>query len=138
MVKQATQADIGFLLDKAAEFHSTSVYQHVPFDVDTVVENLEQLIANGGVFYNDEGFVAGMLTPLVFNKNVCLAAELVWYCPDGNGAELKKAFEDWGRDSGAITSVFATLANDYAENLGNLLVEDGYRPLEVSYVKGLT
>lgn len=137
MVQQATHADIGFLLDKAKEFHGTSIYKDVPFDVDTVRDNLEQLIENGGVFFNEHGLVAGLLSPLVFNRNFSVAAELVWYCPQGGGQELREAFEDWAFDNGAIGTSMSVLVNDYANKLGDKLIEDGYKPLEVSFVKGL-
>lgn len=137
MVQQATHADIGFLLDKSKEFHETSIYKDVPFDPVTVRDNLEQLIDGGGVFFNEHGLIAGMLSPLVFNRNFSIAAELVWFCPDGDGQELKDAFEDWAFDNGAIGVSMSVLVNGYADKLGDLLIEKGYKPLEISFVKGL-
>lgn len=137
MVKQATTDDMTRLMELSKAFHSESVYKHVPFDEATVTDNLTGLIKGGGVFLNDYGFVAGLLTPLVFNRNILIAAELVWYCPQGDGRSLKDAFEQWAIDSGAIVTQFATLNNQYASNLSKYLMDDGYYPVEVSYVKGL-
>lgn len=138
MVRQATHEDLPRLVDLSKKFHAESVYRHVPFDEATVIENLNGVLSGGGVFVNDEGFIAGILTPLLFNKNVTLSAELAWYCPGGDGRELKEALENWAASRGAIAMQFSVLNNSYSEKLTQYLVDDGYAPVEIGFVKGLT
>lgn len=135
MVKQANIMDLSKLLDWSETFHSTTPYKDIPFERDTVQELLLRLIDGGGVFLNEHGFVAGTLVPLTFNQSHFIAAELAWYCPEGDGQELKKAFEDWAEDVGALGTQFSTLVNGYTQKLGELLIADNFKPLEVSYFK---
>ena len=138
MVRQATHEDFPRLVDLSKKFHAESVYRHVPFDEATVIENLNGALQGGGVFVNDEGFAVGILVPLMFNKNILVAAELAWYCPDGDGRELKNALEVWAATRGAVASQFSVLNNGKSEKLTQYLVDDGYAPIEIAFVKGLT
>lgn len=137
MIKQATLEDMDRLMELSRAFHQESIYVQIPFDDDTVRTALMQLISIGSVFLNDHGFVAGTLTNLMFNRNVTVAAELAWYCPQGDGRELKEAFERWATAQGAIAVQFSTFNNVYAAKLAKYLTDDGYAPVEIGYIKGL-
>lgn len=137
MVKQANITHLARLLELAEAFHSTCIYNEIPFEGKAVEEKLLAMIDMGSVFLNDHGFVCGVLSPLIFNPGYLIAAELAWYCPEGDGQELKQAFEDWAFSNGAVLCQFSTLVNGYTDKLGELLINDKYTPVEVSYVKEL-
>lgn len=124
-------------MDHVRDFHRFSPYRVVDLDEAFVEQLLISCIEEGGVFINADGFIAGKLSPLLLNPNVKTAAEIAWWCPNGNGRELKNAFESWAKDQGAVLSQFSVLNNDFATKLHTYLTEDGYSPIEVAYVKDL-
>jgi hypothetical protein len=136
MFKQATVEDLDIVLGFAKEFHKKTPYNVVEFDEVYVTKIILGCIEGGGCFLNDSGFIAGILTPFMLNPQYLVGTELAWYCPKGNGRELKDAFEDWALEAGASIVQFSTFNNSYAENLMHYLEEDGYKPVEISYIKG--
>lgn len=138
MVTQANITHVARLLELAEEFHSSSIYNRIPFDREAAERLLLKMLDMGSVFLNDHGFICGVLNPLTFNPDYVIAVELAWYCPEGDGQELKTEFENWAAEQGAILVQFSTLVNGYTEKIGELLIKDGYTPVEVSYVKEIT
>lgn len=136
MCRIATESDIPQLLAYAREFYKQTPYSFVPFNESAALNLINMSLADGGLFINDHGFIAGKLVPFILNPDILTAVDLAWYCPKGNGLELKKAFEDWAKDSGALVTQISTFNNDYAHKLHKILTDDGYRPLEVAYIKG--
>lgn len=136
MCRQATLEDVPFIVEQARKFHSFSPYKNVPFDQEYIETFVIHIIQTGGVFVNESGFILGQMVPLYFSPKSKIAAELAWWCPDGNGRELKDAFEKWGLDNGAEAVQFSTLNNEYINSLAKYLIDDGYKPIEVAYIKG--
>ena len=135
MVRKATTDDIDKLLSWSKLFHAASPYNTIEFDDEAITKVLLGLLTIGVVFVNEDGFVAGTLVPLMFNPSKVISVEMAWYCPGGNGKELRKAFEDWSQEQGALGVQFSTLNNKYLSSLGDHLIQEGYSPIEVAYIK---
>lgn len=136
MARQATVNDLPKLLEYAQAFHALSPYRDIPFNVATVELTILNGIHHGGVFINDHGFIVGVVTPFLMNEDIKVAAELAWYCPEGDGQGLKAAFQDWAvNEQGANALQISTLVNEYSERLGTKLIADGFTPSEISYLK---
>ena len=133
----ATEADIDAILVMAEAFYSYSPYKAVGFDRQSVRVLLGQIIQSGCVVMTDNGFIAGVLNPLFFAPHVKVATELAWWAPDGGGEDLKQMFEGWAEDNGAHAVQMSTLNNSFAAKLAERLTDNGYSPVEVSYLKAL-
>lgn len=95
------------------------------------------VIPMGGVFTNESGFIAGMLTPLHFSPNTLVATELAWWAPSGGGRELREAFETWARETGATLIQCSALADDNFETVNRNFNSAGYKLAELNYIKEL-
>lgn len=137
VVTLSRREDKKFLLQLARDFHASSIYKNVEFDVVSVLNLLERLIhdENCVVFHTDNGFIAGMLSPLLFNPKIIVASELAWYAPTGGGRELREAFEEWARDNGANIVQCVALANDNMQGLHGNYKNGGYSLVELTYIK---
>jgi len=135
----ATLDDVDSLVQFGYLFVAASPYKDVGLDEDAVRGVITHLITNesGVIFISDGGFIAGALTPLFFQPSVIIAAELAWYAPGAGGTKLREVFEDWARDNNAAATQMNTLNNEFAASLSSNLVENGYTPVEVSYIKAL-
>lgn len=136
--KQATEDDIPHILKLAKEFHKSSPYKDIPIGSDEVLAKVAtSVLSIGTIFFTDNGFIAGVLTPLLFNPDVLVASEVAWWSEDGQGAELMDAFEEWGREHGASIVQYAALNNDKLIEMDKKYTEYGYQLFEVSYTKAL-
>lgn len=135
----ATEADIPHILELAHKFVGASPYRDVGLDVVAVENVIVHLInsESGAIFVSDRGFLAGALTPLFFHPDVVVATELAWYAPGAGGTTFREMFEDWSRDNGAAAVQMNTLNNEFAGDLASNLTQNGYTPVEVSYLKAI-
>lgn len=136
-IRPATAEDASIVMDMAEQFFHASPYSGVLFDRPAVQATFYNLIEHGCVLVTDGGFIAGMLSPLVFSPEVVVATEIAWWAPNGGGTELREAFEEWAKSKGAAAVQMSTLNNHYAQKLASNLSENGYTPVEVAYLKAL-
>jgi len=133
----ATPEDEGHVIEMAKAFFSVSPYSGVEFDEESVRVLFRQLLSGGCVIVNERGFIAGALTPLFFAPSLKVATEVAWWAPDGGGTELRELFEAWAKDNGASAVQMSALNNSFAGRLTANLTDNGYTPVEVSYLKAL-
>lgn len=133
----ATEADEDHVISMAKEFFAVSPYGSVEFEEEAVRVLFRQLLIGGCVIVNERGFIAGALTPLFFAPHLKVATELAWWAPEGGGTELRVLFEAWAVDNSAAGVQMSALNNSYAGRLTANLTENGYTPIEVSYLKVL-
>lgn len=133
----ATADDEDFVIDMAKSFFAVSPYSGVEFEEEAVRVLFRQLLIGGCVIVNERGFIAGALTPMFFAPHLKVATELAWWAPEAGGTELRELFEAWAEDNGASAVQMSTLNNPYAARLAANLTDNGYTPVEVSYLKAL-
>ena len=133
----AEATDEDHVVEMAKAFFAVSPYSGVEFDEESVRVLFRQLLIGGCVIVNERGFIAGALTPLFFAPHLKMATELAWWAPEGGGTELRELFEAWAVDNGAAGVQMSALNNSYAGRLTANLTENGYTPVEVSYLKAL-
>lgn len=135
--KQAALGDEPYLVELAREFHQYSPWRDTTFDEQAVYGLAVHLIGQGGVFFTDTGFIAGLLVPLHFDPSTIVATEVAWYAPDGGGRELRDAFEDWAREQGATMVQFSALGDEHLDQVHNNFLKNGFHLAELQYVKRL-
>lgn len=133
----ATADDENHVIEMAKAFFAISPYSGVEFDEESVRVLFRQLLIGGCVIVNERGFIAGALTPLFFAPHLMIATEVAWWAPEGGGAELRELFEAWAEDNGASAVQMSALNNAQAARLTGNLTENGYTPVEVSYLKAI-
>lgn len=133
----ATEADEDHVILMAKDFFAVSPYGSVEFEEEAVRVLFRQLLIGGCVIVSERGFIAGALTPLFFAPQLKVATEVAWWAPEGGGTELRELFEAWAEDNDASAVQMSTLNNPYAARLAGNLTDNGYAPVEVSYLKAL-
>lgn len=137
MLKKATLDDQNTVLEMAKAFVNSTPYGVLGFEEKALEETFKNLVQGGVVYFNEHGFVAGMMSPLYFNPQVLIATELAWYCPEGDGGELREAFELWASANGAKAvqlSMFNTPGN---QKLVKHIESLGYQAIEFAFIKEL-
>jgi len=115
------------------------MWSSVPFDYQKVYNTLLNAAAGGGLFRNNRGgFICGVITPLIFTDDVTVATEVAWWSPNGGGRDLRKAFENWARESGATFVQFSSLADKDMARVNKLMNKAGFNLAEMSYLKELS
>lgn len=114
-----------------------SPYSGLHFNEAAVRQLFHKVLADGCIVVNEGGFIAGVLTPLMFAPDVFVATELVWWAPDSNGTELREWFEGWAAEVGASAVHMSALNNQHASRLTAHLDQNGYTPIEVAYLKAI-
>jgi hypothetical protein len=135
--RPATTDDIAHVAEMAVKFISASPYRDVEVNIDDLESLIRSLIEGGILFVTDRGFIAGVISPLFFAPAIHVAAELAWWSEDGMGEQLREAFEDEAIKRGAQAVQMSVLNNNFASRLTKTLAEDGYHPVEVSFLKAL-
>ena len=87
-----------------------------------------------------QGVVAGIVSPVPFNREVLTAQELFWWVsPEarqgGIGAALLQALEDWARKQGAPTLTVAAFEGLHYAAVDALYRGKGYHRIESHYIK---
>ena len=134
MIRTATRADMPEILRLGRDFHAACPYRDFPLDLDAFAEFAGRLIDHGVIFLSEDGMIGGLMSAMYFNPEVRTGAELFWWAPKG-GQALRKAFELWAKDQGAVAVQFSGLADDRAETVTKLFRRAGYQPAEMAFFK---
>lgn len=141
-VRPATESDIPTLLLLGADFAAWAGHRFDPEKVRgvllTAVTSDTQVVLVYDVAGQVVGGLMGMLyVPWLIDSELW-AVELAWWVDPTKrgsaGVRLLQAFEQWGRDHGAVSvsmSCFATLDSPASQ----LLARTGYKPTEVTHYK---
>lgn len=134
MIRRAGIGDLSAALAFAKAFHAESVHADIPVDDDDLTVFMAGLIEGGAVFLSDHGIIGGLMVPVYFNRSAAFAVELFWWAPQ-DGAALRKAFEEWAAESGALKIQFSGQVNDRSPTIDKLFRRAGYTPVETGYLK---
>jgi len=132
-VRRATSADIGHCVEMARRFIAAADKPEP--DQGQLVNVIGALIDGGGVFVSERGAIAGVLAPLFYKPSHLEAHEMAWWCEDGQGMRLLRAFEKWAGENGAQEIVMSTLPDFTAGAVGEYLKRRGYRLAEAGFRK---
>lgn len=148
-IRPATADDLDALVALGHRFFAFSRFvDFVAFDAAAARAALVRLMDTGLVLVAEAadgqvaGGIAGMLAPVWFNPGARMAAELGWWVDDAYrgslaGVKLAWAFEQWGREQGAVAVSMSDLVIDGATPAGPLFERLGYRVVERCQVKGV-
>lgn len=135
--RQAIAADLETVVALCREFHSISLWSTIPFNEEHVTKLAANTIAAGGVFLVDGGLIAGLVTGTIFAPDVLMAAEIIWYAPNGGGQDLREAFESWAVSQGATVSQLTHPVDENLKDFTARMVNRSYHPFELSFVKAI-
>lgn len=121
-MKLADVDDIPALVEMGRRFHEQT--QDIPFCTFSMAEFFKSLMQSGIVFIHGQGFICGAIGPFPSNRDHLTAHEVLWWSEDGQGAELRKAFEVWATGIGCQEIEFSHPANTPAA--GRMLRRAGY------------
>jgi len=133
VIRQATQDDAAHVTDMALRFISAAGKpEGRPSEVQQVVRGM---IDGGGCFVSPRGMILGIVAPLYYRPDYLEAHEIAWWCEDGSGLKLLRAFETWAREQGAREIIMSTLPDFTADVATRLLCRRGYRHAEAGFRK---
>ena len=136
MIRRATLDDLETAVQFAKEFHAESVHSWIPVDDENLTDWMARLIEGGAVFLSEHGIIGGMILPLYFNQAFKLAVEMFWWAPK-DGTPLRKAYEAWATEQGAVISQFSGQRNERSDTVEKLFRRAGYEPVETGFMKRL-
>lgn len=134
-IRKCDPNDEDMIVEMAKKFIAYSPYSNVPVTDESLRGLFRNILQHGVVLTNGTGFICGMITPLFFCPSVLIATEMAWWSEGGQGQELRKAFEEWGRANGSHATQFSAFNNQFASSMNVMLTENGYNPVEISYIK---
>lgn len=139
MIRRACEDDIGALVAMARRFHGSSQYREWSlFDGSVCDAMLRHMMAdeNSAIFVDDDyrGAIGFTLTPLPYSPQVTRVERFWWVNPEdrGIGVRLYRAADEWG----AGAEIKSLVAPYNAHGVHALYARMGYRPVEVTFVKG--
>lgn len=144
-VRQATDADIGAILEMSAKFYAGTSYAGFARMDETTVRNLAKALIDSGVMLlacveqRIVGMVGLAVVPFIFNAEKLMACEVVWWVePDarssGAGFALLRSVEPACKALGADVVQMIHL-NNSPPQAAVLYERLGFRLSESSYTK---
>lgn len=133
----ATEDDIPYILPLAFEFVSHSPYAEVGAEENDLLDALYLCLDKGCLIFNGTGFIAAVPTPLFVNRGITVLHELGWWAPQGGGREMREMMETWAKETGIHIARMTSLNVAGGEKVAKNLIDNGYTPIEVAYIKVL-
>lgn len=144
----ADKADLPEVLNFCRRFWASLDYsRHIPFDVKTSLQTLQDMLADGMLFVAEEdlilaGMIGGVVSHSFVNANTLVGAELFfWVQPEfrrsGAGKALMDAIEARARERGCTLWSMIAIDTMGAEKVGAMYERAGYTRTEWSYAKVL-
>lgn len=133
-MKRCEIDDVPDLVRMGRDFHSYGIWRDHEYAPQAVETFLVNLLDKGAIFRTETGMCGGMLYPHWFSPSALMAVELFWWAKEG-GSELKQAFEDWGREMGAVGCQFSAMADDKLPIMSRMFRRAGYQPVETGFLK---
>ncbi len=144
MVRVTTEADDAAMLAFARHFYDSLPYQDIELDPDSCIAWLAVMRRDGVLLLAESdgvpcGFAGGMFTPFIFNINVRVGGELMWwiepeYRGSGIGRELLIALENAAYTAGARRWSMIAI-EETAERVSRIYDQMGYTASERTYSK---
>jgi GNAT superfamily N-acetyltransferase len=144
MIRPITYDDILPLLHYGDYFWKQSPYHEaIEYNPEAVEELLIEMAQNHylRVTTDEEdkilGFIGIVITPFHFNPNYSMGSEIFFFvhpeARDGRGKELFKQAEEDLKDRGVTIISFGDMVT--SKDMKEYYTQEGYEPLESSYVK---
>lgn len=142
MIRSATKNDIPACVEMAREF-----WQYMPYDEEYEAERTTEMFELALsynlllVFDKDgkaEGFIAGVMGPLLASTKAQMAIELAyWINPAhrGVGVQLLRSFEKAAKEQGAKYCSMMAMEGSNPEIAERIYTKLGYAKTETSYTK---
>lgn len=148
-IRKALFGDIDALVALGERFFAFSAYSAAfSFDASEARQAIAALLESGCVFVAEKsgelvGGIAGIISSPWFCPSKKTAVELAWWVDDSHrnglaGVRLLRAFEEWGRQSGASFCTLTDLVIEGIAPASDLFVALGYALTERAHVKGLS
>lgn len=145
MIRRATEADVGLVLEMGARFYASSSYANwAPFCAESAAATVVGVIKSGVLLIAEsDGRPAGMvgvfIAPFMFNASLKAAYEVFWWVePHARGGitawRLLKSVEEACRQEGCASIQMLTLAESPAQAIA-LYERAGYTHTEKSFTK---
>lgn len=153
MIREVTTDDIEAIINLSAEFFSEVDLAGAGLSLDR--DTMEFFVIDGmadpdmNCFLLEEngepvGFIAGMVRPWMFNAEISVLTELVWYvrksAREANpmGAfMLLKALKKWGKARGATVLHISSTAREESPRVLEFYRRQGLIPLDNNFIGGL-
>lgn len=143
ITRQATEADIPYLIMLAYVMHAESSFSSVPFDAEALALSIIQLLDDRQFVMLAEtdgqivGVMLGVAVPFVFSHAMMAQDVALFVHPEARGrlisVKLVKEFEKWAKERDCVQVRPAVSSGcEAACRLYGLL---GYKPVGVSFVK---
>lgn len=135
MIREASEADLPFIVSVGANFHAVSGHT-APFVEQDFEKTIRALIKSdvGAVFRNSTGVLVGMIYPVFYNRAWMQAQELLWW-GGGSSRSLLEAFEHWAMERHVNEIVMGSLQAQKPKVVARLLRRRGYSEKENLYSK---
>lgn len=148
MIRPAAFSDITEIARLGEDFHRQAGWGDVfPYSVDDCAESLGGFLGLDAficlVSDNDgiDGFAAGIVSPVYFNRAHLSGEELFWWvspdAPQMTGIRLLEALECEAKGKGCQSWQMKSVARLNGDRMGRLYERRGYRASEHSYIKRL-
>ena len=148
IIRAGQLIDLERCLDMAENFYEVAGYKEdIPLCRDSCREFMEFAMSQGLLFVaalegSVVGFVLGIASPYIMNKNYLAGAELAWwvepeYRKGSTGIKLLKAIEKSAKDLGIKMWSMMSLESVEPEKMERLYKALGYVPAERTYVRVL-
>lgn len=143
-VRLTTEADDPAMLVFARNFYDSLPYQDIEFDTDSCIAWLAVMRRDGVLLLAEAdgmpcGFAGGMFTPFIFNINVRIGGELMWWIEpkhrgSGVGLELLRELENAAYTAGARRWSMIAI-EETVERVSRIYDQMGYTASERTYCK---
>lgn len=142
MIRAAVLSDIPEIVRMGEAFCRASGHP-VPFDPESFAASVVEMLASPAfiVLVTDGGMLIGFVQGALANRNHIQASEIVWWVDEdkrgtGAGLALFREFERIAREKGAQSFTVTRQVELEAERVDAIYRRMGYRPTDVTYVKG--
>jgi RimJ/RimL family protein N-acetyltransferase len=148
-VRMATDADAEQVARLGRQFYEAGglnkyLFEYSEDDVSALIAKTIAEPSACTIVAEDGDRIIGMAAAVSYNHflspSTTMAQELFWWIEpehrgSGAGLMIMRALEDWAKSAGASVMVMVTLHGLGHERLDKIYRQDGYAPLEYSYMK---
>jgi len=145
MIRRAEQKDIERCVELGHHFYKQTAYGQVPYCYESASITMNLSLDQGlfAVLEVDgivEGFILGLMSPMIFNRNVNVGAELAWwvqpeYRKGRYGIDLLKFMEQLAQDEGVNIWSMMSLEAVEPEKIETIYKRMGYTKSENTFMR---
>jgi hypothetical protein len=138
MIRQATALDAPRLVAICHDYHPSSHWAGVAFDLPKALRMFEAWIEadNVAVLMGENSLLVGCATAPWFSEEI-IGQELLFYAADKSGTALREAFEAWVKDQDAVINLMGAQEPGPIDLMARWYRQAGYRPFGRAFVKDM-